>query len=248
MPPISIQPYTVRDLFAAGKGEETLEAIADLGFTGVEGVPGGFDAASFRRWLDDHGMRSSSWFGPMPTKDNLDESCRTLETLGTRWWTSGWWIPQLETPEVIEKNASELAGLLPKIRERGFDFALHNHWMEYEDRDGKLAIERILEAAPDLKLELDIYWASNFAAHRSEEIAAKYADRIPLMHVKDGPLVRDEPMLPLGQGKVDVTACVRAANPEWLIVELDAYDGDMMDAVAKSFRYLVDNGLGKPRE
>lgn len=247
MPPISLQPYTVRDLFAAGKGEKTLETIADLGFAGIEGVPGGFDAASFRSWLDDHGMRSSSWFGPMPTPENLDESCRTLETLGTKWWTSGWWIPQLETADEIRKNASELAIMLPKIRERGFDFALHNHWMEFEDRDGKLAIERILEAAPDLKLELDIYWASNFAAHRSEEIAKRYADRIPLMHVKDGPLVRDEPMLPLGQGKVDVAASIRAANPEWLIVELDEYDGNMVDAVTQSFRYLVENGLGAKR-
>ncbi|RYG35493.1 sugar phosphate isomerase/epimerase [bacterium] len=248
MPPISIQPWTLRELFAAGKVEETIQQVADLGYSGIEGVIDGYDAASFRKWLDDRGMVSSSWFGPMPSLDNLDEGCQTLETLGTRWWTGGWWIPQVETVEEIEKNAAELAEVLPKLRERGFDFALHNHWMEFEDRSGKLGIERILEVVPDLKLELDIYWASNFGMHKPEEIATRYADRIPLLHVKDGPLIRDEPMLAVGRGKVDIAACIHAANPEWLIVELDAFEGDMMVAVADSIRFLVDNGLGRTRE
>ena len=54
-------------------------------------------------------------------------------------------------------------------------------------------------------------------------------------------------MLPAGQGRVDIPACLRAADPgvlQWLVVELDAYAGDMLDAIGQSYRYLVENGLG----
>jgi len=67
------------------------------------------------------------------------------------------------------------------------------------------------------------------------------------MHVKDGPLVRDEPMVALGEGKVNISLAIEYGNPEWLILELDAFDGDMMVAVERSFNYLVENGLGYAR-
>ena len=50
-------------------------------------------------------------------------------------------------------------------------------------------------------------------------------------------------MVAAGSGQVDVAACIRAAKPEWLIVELDQFDGNMMDAVRDSYTYLVGNGL-----
>jgi len=41
-------------------------------------------------------------------------------------------------------------------------------------------------------------------------------------------------------------AIIGAADPnvlEWLIVELDSCEGDMMEAVAQSYRYLTSAGL-----
>lgn len=59
--------------------------------------------------------------------------------------------------------------------------------------------------------------------------------------------MKDQPMTAVGSGTVDVPACLAAADPAWLIVELDEYAGDMMDAVRQSHAYLTGNGLAQGR-
>jgi sugar phosphate isomerase/epimerase len=245
--PISIQFWTIRELFAAGKVTETIEQLDELGFSGVEGIAPGFTPSEWKRWLDDRGMVMSSYFGPLPKAENLDEIRTTLDALDTRYLVSGFWIPELETVDAIRQAADSVRDGIAQLTSEGYTFALHNHWMEFETRDGRLAIDWLIDELPDLQLELDLYWASNFGEHRAEDMVRRYKDRIRLMHVKDGPLVRDEPMLPLGEGRVNISAAIESGNPDWLIIELDAFDGDMMTAVERSFNYLVENGLGYQR-
>jgi hypothetical protein len=56
-------------------------------------------------------------------------------------------------------------------------------------------------------------------------------------------------MLPLGAGVMDIPAIVAAGagSTEWLIVELDASEMDMLAAVAESYRYLIERGLARGR-
>jgi hypothetical protein len=71
------------------------------------------------------------------------------------------------------------------------------------------------------------------------------------LHIKDGPLVRDAPMVAVGSGKMDIPSVVAAADPavlRWLIVELDTCATDMLEAVGKSYGYLVSKGLAKGRK
>jgi hypothetical protein len=54
----------------------------------------------------------------------------------------------------------------------------------------------------------------------------------------------------VGSGKMDIAAVIGAADPavlEWVIVELDACDTDMFEAVERSYGYLTSNGLAKGR-
>ena len=49
-------------------------------------------------------------------------------------------------------------------------------------------------------------------------------------------------------GKLNIAGIIEAADPdvlEWIIVELDACDTDMMTAVEQSYRYLTDNDLAQ---
>jgi len=70
-----------------------------------------------------------------------------------------------------------------------------------------------------------------------------------LLHVKDGPCLKDEPQLAIGDGVLDVPAIVQADGDatEWMIVELDHCATDMLEAVEKSYRYLVGEGLAQGR-
>ena len=57
-------------------------------------------------------------------------------------------------------------------------------------------------------------------------------------------------MTAIGKGDLDIPPIVRAADPnvlEWLVVELDECDTDMLEALKDSFDYLVSTGLGHGR-
>ena len=69
----------------------------------------------------------------------------------------------------------------------------------------------------------------------------RYPDRIKHVHLKD---VRTDPLefLPLGEGELDFDDIVRAVREtgydSWLLVELDAYDGDPREAAEISKAFL----------
>jgi len=73
------------------------------------------------------------------------------------------------------------------------------------------------------------------------ELIRRYPDRIRHVHLKD---LRREPFSfqPLGQGELDFTdvlAAVREVGYDrWLVVELDAYDGDPAEAARISKTFL----------
>ena len=50
--------------------------------------------------------------------------------------------------------------------------------------------------------------------------------------------------LPAGRGAVDVDGCLRAASAvELAVIEFDAFDGDVLDAIGESAHYLRERGL-----
>ena len=130
-------------------------------------------------------------------------------------------------------------------RAEGLTFGMHNHWWEFETRDGKLVYDLVLESAPDIFSELDIYWAA-YAGVSPASVVARHGARLPLLHIKDGSLEKDSAMTAVGGGKVDIAGTIGAADPnvlQWLIVELDRCDTDMWEAVRQSYTYLTEKGL-----
>jgi len=191
--PISIQLYTVRTLFEKQDPYDVLQQIADIGFDAIEGFIGD-SPQEFRRRVEEMGMVVSSYFGSVPTPDTVNKFIDTALGLGVKHTVAGFWIPELETVEAIQRSADQVSAVLPTIHQAGLTFSLHNHWMEFGHIEGKLVADRLIEACPGVGLELDIYWAANFGEHKSEDMVQRYRDRIHLMHVKDGPLRQGEPM------------------------------------------------------
>jgi sugar phosphate isomerase/epimerase len=78
------------------------------------------------------------------------------------------------------------------------------------------------------------------------ELLSRLGDRVRYLHVKDGPVTRDDPMTAVGAGKMPV-AEILAASPsvEWNVVELDACATDMMEALADSITWLTSHGQGE---
>lgn len=129
----------------------------------------------------------------------------------------------------------------------GITLTIHNHAWEYELLDGRMKIDWLLDFAPELQFELDTYWAANFGANDPAQQVRRFADRCPLLHIKDGPLVKDQPMVAVGSGRMNMKEVIPAANDttKWLVVELDRSATDMMTCVADSYTYLTSEGLAR---
>ena len=218
-----------------------------MGYAGVEPA-GFFDLApkEFRNIVEDLGMVVSSSHGPKPDPDNINEVVDVMGDLGADMVVFSWGPDDFSSIGAIEKTAVTANRMTDALKNTGVKFALHNHWWEFEMVDGRLGYDIFMELCPDLLCEVDTYWACNFGQNDPAEQVAKNKARTPLLHIKDGPLVKNEPHTAVGKGKMDVPKVIAAADENvlnWVVVEIDSCGTDMTEAVADSYRYLVGNGL-----
>lgn len=240
MKPIFLQLYSVREACSKDlKG--TLKKVKDAGYEGVE-LAGlyGLAPGELKALLKELGLKSvSGHFNIAP--DAVMKSIGEAKALGLKWIVGGFGPDRFKTMKDVEASAAQFNEASRIIKENGLGFAMHNHWWEFEERDGQLVFDTLRKLCPDLKFELDVYWASNFGAHDPAEILRRNAKCIPLVHIKDGPLERDKRHCAVGKGRMDVKKVVAECgyrNLECMIVEIDSCDGDMLEAVCESFSHL----------
>ena len=244
--PISVQLYSLRDQCAADFFG-ALQKIAKMGYRGVE--PAGFYGyrlKEVRKVIEDLGMVISSSHTPWANPKNISECVEIAEILGLDMVVCGFGLDDFKDKDAIRRTADQVNSMCASLKKYGLKLFLHNHWPEYFVIDDKLAIDHLAELSPDVLFELDAYWAANFGANDPAAQVAKFKNRTPLLHIKDGPLEKDKAMTALGTGKLDIPAIVKAADPavlRWVIVELDRCDTDMFAAVEESYKYLTSNQL-----
>lgn len=246
MKPISVQLYSVRE--EAEKDFDTvLQRIADIGYKGVE--PAGFynfTPSEFRSRVEELGMVVSSSHGPWVSPDNIPEVIDTVGILGLDIAGGGYGPDDFKDMDAIQRTADTVNGIVEKLKTADIDLFLHNHAWEFDMVEGCLAYDHFAKLCPDVKFEIDTYWAANYGANDPAEQVAKFKHRTPYLHIKDGSLERDTAMLAVGQGKMDIPSVIAAADENvlrWLIVELDSCDTDMFTAVEESYDYLISNNL-----
>lgn len=246
MIPLSVQLYSLREASAADF-DAVLSEIAAIGFKGVEPFNlFGKRPVEFRRQVEDLGMRISSSHYPWGTSTELSELIDTLSELGLSRAVGGFGPDDFKDKAAIEATAEKTAGLVTALADAGIELALHNHWWEFELVDGEPGYHYFQKLVPDVSFEIDTYWAANFGQCDPAAEVARVRLRTPLLHIKDGPLTRDGAHVAVGSGEMNVPEVIAAADTdvlEWLIVELDRCDTDMMTAVRDSYRFLTDNAL-----
>lgn len=248
MKPISIQLYSVRDA-AAQDFPGTLRSIADIGYKGVEfaGLHG-HNPKDIAKLVADLGMKASSSHTGLPTPESVNEIVDTESALGNTRIISGFGPDDFKTVDAVKQAAEKFNIAADLLKPHGMTFGFHNHWWEFAKLDGKYIYDILLAEAPGAFSELDVYWCK-FGKADPVEVVGKNKSRLPLLHIKDGMLEEGKYVhTAVGSGLLDMPAIIGAADPnvlQWLIVELDACETDMMEAVRKSYEYLKSSGLGE---
>ncbi len=249
--PIALQLYTLREAM----NEDfpgTIEKVAEMGYVGVEtaGFPG-TNAPEAAKLFQDLGLTVSSVHAPLPLGDQKNEVLDTMAALKCQYLVSPFMPPSdYETVAGIKKVADQFNEANAVAKENGLQFGIHNHWWEFLIVEGQPAYKYLVDYIDsEIFFEIDTYWVQT-GGPDPVAVVKELGQRVPLLHIKDGPADTNEPQKPMvaaGEGVLDFPAIVEASQgiAEWLIIELDHCTTDMVGAVQKSYTYLVGEGLAR---
>lgn len=246
--PIGLQLYSVRDQLAQDYAG-VIRQIAQMGYVGVE--PAGYPGSTVdeaKKLYDELGFKVESGHFPLAVGDDKNATLEQAQKLGVKWVISGKGPDQFVTVDEIKRTCDLFNEAHANARECGLTFGIHNHWWEFEQIDGRLKIDVMLECLdPEIVFEMDTYWVT-VAGQDPIAMLEKLGSRVKLLHVKDGPVEKGVPMTAVGKGKMDYTKIIPAAkHAEWMVVELDECATDMLEAVQESLQYLSTNNLAVAR-
>ena len=238
---IALQLYSVRDVAAKMGYEDVVRKVAAMGYRGVEtaGFPG-TTAEAAAKLFHELGLTVTSAHVPLPVGENRQQVLETLDALGKPALVCTQIGPNdVKTLDTIKDLCERLNEGYAAARDHGLSFGIHNHWWEFEEIDGKLIHHLMKEQLdPGIFFEIDTYWVT-VAGKDPVKILQELGPKAPMIHVKDGPAQKNQPMTAVGDGVVDIPAIVHAAVPNvWQIVELDSCATDILEAVQKSANYL----------
>jgi sugar phosphate isomerase/epimerase len=251
--PIAAEMYTVRD--AADRDlAATLERIAEIGYLGVELV--GLHGATAEEFSSHAGRLGLEVIGtvlPFPDEPEFEQYHRDAVELGSATGIIMLGEEDFVTPEAVATTAERCNEFAARVHPDGIELLYHNHWWETTPReDGTVPLfEFAARLEPGVGLVADIYWVAAGGIDVGDTLT-ELGSKVRRLHLKDGhlklPVDLSEPMTAVGDGKVDIAAAVAAApQADWHVTELDEYDGDPLDAIERSYRYLVAAGLSHGR-
>jgi sugar phosphate isomerase/epimerase len=242
-----VQLYSVREQLPLDR-KGVLKRIAAAGYGAVEPFNILADPDGLRADLDAAGLAVCSVHA-VPAGEQEADVLAAARTLGAGTVIVPYLPPaRFATAESIAGVASDLNQMAARAADAGLRFGYHNHDFELSSIvDGKPALEVLVSLLDEpVLLEVDTYWAA-VGGQDVPALLTRLGDRVRFLHVKDGPITKDDPMTAVGSGRMPVARILAAApSADWHIVELDRCATDMLTAVEQSLAWLAAHGLATP--
>ncbi|MCI8624612.1 MAG: TIM barrel protein [Provencibacterium sp.] len=157
--------------------------------------------------------------------------------------------PENFSPEGLRAYAAELDGMRRRLSEEGMTLSFHPIWSDYVGVDGVPALDRLMDALPELRLTLCAYHAVK-AGNDPAALLERYRGRVDTVHFKDSALRPDgsDFLVPTGQGRIDWPPIFEACNRtgvRWGLAEQERWEKDPFLCAEESYRYICSNGIGE---
>ncbi len=245
--PIAVQLYSVRkDCESDLPG--TLQAIADMGYAGVEFAGYyGRGAAEIKQMLDDLGLKVAGTHTGLSTLLE-GELLRTVEfnrVLGNRFLI----VPGLpeerrSSREAWKATAELFTQIAGEVQADGMRVGYHNHSVEFTAMDGELPWDTFFgTTSPAVVMQLD----TGNALHGGADpvpLLERYPGRATTVHLKEYCATNDKALIGEGDTRWDdlFHACETIGGTEWYIVEQESYAYPPIDCIARCLDNLERMG------
>ncbi|MDQ0194185.1 sugar phosphate isomerase/epimerase family protein [Paenibacillus wynnii] len=245
--PPGLQLYTLRnelekDYFG------TLKKVADMGYKLVELFSWGYagiPADRMKAELQRLGLRSVSAHVYPLTLENLQSQLDYAQTLGIHYIVTYLFKESYADEMSLKASIASLRKLGLEIKRRGMQLLYHPHAEEFEIRNGKRIIDRLLAGVGTdvMQLELDMYWAKKAGLDPYSTLLT-YRGLSPLIHVKD----MDErgSFTEVGRGTIDwapIFSSFNEAGVNYYFVEQDE-SPHPLQSIKTSLDYLRSRLVG----
>jgi len=234
---LGLQIYTLRSYLAPDQIADTLKKAKDIGYAGIEwfGLMG-YTPKELADMTNEAGMEMFSLHRNIDDLIACDlDELDAIAAVGVKYLPIGW-LPteRLAGGALFEETCALIRTYGAEAKKRGMLLMYHNHDFDLDLLDGKPMLDHLYAAldADTLGAELDTCWLYSGKVNAAEYIR-KYADRAPIIHLKD--CVADggrAGFKPVGAGVLDWNAIFSACDKaDWVCVEQDE-PSDGMDAFA----------------
>jgi sugar phosphate isomerase/epimerase len=204
-------------------GAHTIGRISDAGYEGVELGIDDVGTTTVSAMADANIDPTSVMTGLEQVRSPDDDLLSACEMLESDRVVLGWLDESYyESVEATKDTAALLNECATTLGDHGLTLCYHNHDHEFAGLDdGRTAFDLLVDHLDEgIEFEFDVGWIGN-AGEDPAEYIQRYADRTPLVHLKDMCFKTGESVR-LGAGDLDVQTVIREAteaNVEWLIYE-----------------------------
>ncbi|MCC5914857.1 MAG: TIM barrel protein [Balneolaceae bacterium] len=247
IPPFGLQLYTLRDVMPDDP-VTVLRELADMGYKQIESYEGpmgmfwGMENTEFRSLMDDLDMTIISSHANV--FDDLERKVEEAAEIGMKYIVCPWIGPQ-DSMDDYRQIADQFNEIGEVANSAGIKFAYHNHEYTFEEMDGELPQDVLMERTDEslVEYQMDIYW---FAAGNQDpaEWIRRYPGRFTSSHVKDIQNGDDHESVVLGTGSINFEELLPLAKEngmEYFIVEQEAYTNTTpMEAVQANAIYMQE--------
>jgi sugar phosphate isomerase/epimerase len=222
--PIALQLYTVRE--ESQKGFlKTIEAVAEMGYQGVEFAGYfGHSAKEIRACLDANGLEVAGTHTGIDTvrDDTLAATIELNQILGNRNLIVPWLPDEMRSSRGAWLRTAQLFNeLVDKVEPAGMRIGYHNHDMEFIPMNGEMPWDVFAAATrQEVILQLD---TGNAGVRQVDPVPflKRYPGRTVTIHIKEHS--RSNPDALIGEGDIPfaevVKLCRTTGGTEWFILE-----------------------------